>query len=121
MLGHIVNARQGWLTRVLGEAPLFDEATIARYRRGSDPLVDGTLALPFADLVAAYERAQEPLTGAMARLTPERLASPAPFSPGNNPKETVGSLVATLCFHEGYHIGQTGLLRRLIGRSGAIA
>jgi hypothetical protein len=38
VLGHIVFARQLWLTAVLGEAPLFDADTIVRYRRGSDPL-----------------------------------------------------------------------------------
>ena len=121
VMGHIVFARQGWLTTVLGEAPLFDAATIARYKRGSSPLTDGSLALPFEELVAAYDRAQAPLVAAMARLTSERLAEKAPFSPGNDPSETVGSLVAKLCFHEGYHIGQTAILRRVLGRVGGIA
>ena len=121
VLGHIVFGRNAWLSAVLGEAPLFDPATIARYRRGSSPLTDGSLALPFEELVAAYDRAQEPLLAAMARLTPERLAEKAPFSPGNDPNETVGSLVAKLCFHEGYHIGQTAILRRLLGHTGGIA
>ncbi len=121
VLGHIVFARQSWLTAVLGEAPLFDGDTIARYRRGSDPLTDGTLAMPFEELLAAYDRAQGLLTAALSRLTAERLAERAPFSPGNDPNETVGSLIAKLAFHEGYHVGQTALLRRLAGHPGAIA
>lgn len=121
VVGHIVNARQTWLTKVLGEAPLFDDDTIARYRRGSEPLTDGTLAMRLEELLAAYDRAQEPLLAGLSRLTPEGLAEPAPFSPGNDPRETVGSLVAKLTFHEAYHIGQTALLRRLVGHPGAIA
>ncbi len=39
-------------------------------------------------------------------LTEAVLASKAPFSPGDNPEETVGSLLAGLVFHEGYHCGQ---------------
>jgi len=121
VVGHIVVVRQSWLTAVLGEAPLFDEATLKMYRRGSDPLTDGSLALPLGDLVAAYDRGQAPLVAGMSRLTAERLAAPAPFSPGKRPDETVGSLVATLCFHEAYHVGQLGVLRRLVGHSGGIA
>jgi uncharacterized damage-inducible protein DinB len=121
VLGHIVFSRQTWLTAVLGEAPLFDQETIARYRRGSAPLTDGTLALPFEELLAAYDRAQAPLIAGLAKLTAERLAERAPFSPGNDPNETVSSLVAKLTFHEGYHIGQTALLRRFAGHPGAIA
>jgi uncharacterized damage-inducible protein DinB len=45
---------------------------------------------------------------------------PAPFSPTNNPKETVRSLLATVFFHQAYHVGQTGLLRRIAGKEGAI-
>ena len=34
--------------------------------------------------------------------------------------EAVGSLLAGLLFHEAYHVGQTGVLRRLIGMDGAL-
>jgi len=54
-------------------------------------------------------------------LTPERLDSAAPFSPSNNPKETVRSLMTVVAFHQAYHVGQMGVLRRIIGKPGAIA
>ncbi|MBU1676531.1 DinB family protein, partial [bacterium] len=53
-------------------------------------------------------------------LTEDRLDEPAPFSPGNDETETVGSLLAGLAFHESYHCGQLGLLRRLLGKDGVI-
>jgi hypothetical protein len=121
VVGHLVLARQGWLSTVLGMAPALDPARMQTYKRGSSPLVDGTLALPFAELIEIFDRSQGPLVEGMSMLRPERLAEKAPFSPGNDPNETVGSLVPKLCFHEGYHIGQTGLLRRLLGLAGGIA
>jgi uncharacterized damage-inducible protein DinB len=121
VLGHIVLTRQAWLTAVLGQPALLDPAQLQLYKRGSDPLTDGTLAMPFAELVRLHDASQQPLLDGMARLTAARLGEKAPFSPGKNPDETVGSLVAALCFHEAYHIGQTGVLRRLLGHAGGIA
>jgi hypothetical protein len=59
------------------------------------------------------------MTGLVA-LTAEKLEAPAPFSPSNDQEETIGSLLAGLLFHESYHIGQLGLLRRLVGKDGII-
>ena len=36
-------------------------------------------------------------------------------------KDTLGWRLAFLQFHEAYHAGQLGLLRRLLGKDGAIA
>lgn len=121
VLGHLLLARQTWLAAVLHAEPVLDPATMARYKRGSSPLTDGTLAMRFEDMLAAFDASQPRLLAAMAALTPGRLAEKAPFSPGNDPHETIGSLVAKLCFHEGYHAGQTGVLRRLLGHPGGIA
>lgn len=54
-------------------------------------------------------------SGALALLTDERAAQKAPFSPSGNPDETVGSLMGVLVFHETYHVGQVGMMRRLAG------
>ncbi len=44
----------------------------------------------------------------------------APFSPKDDENETVGSLLAGLAFHEAYHTGQLGILRRVSGADGAV-
>ncbi len=44
-----------------------------------------------------------------------------PDGPTGNPEETVGSLLAVVMFHQAYHSGQLGILRRIAGESGAIA
>ncbi len=54
------------------------------------------------------------MLSALGRLTSERLAEPA------NEKSTVGEQLGFLAFHEGYHAGQVAILRRLLGKEGAI-
>ena len=105
---------------LLGEEPVADEATLKRYDRGAPPLQDGAEALDFRDLMAAFEKASERVDAGLANLGAEALDQKAPFSPGGNPDETVRSLLGTVFFHQAYHAGQTGILRRIAGKEGAI-
>ena len=77
-------------------------------------------AISFEELKRRFKALQEPLVNCLDRLSPADMDKPAPFSPTGNPKETMGTLLASLAFHEAYHAGQTGLLRRVIGREGVI-
>jgi len=117
--GHVVATRMGIL-ELLGEAPTWDDRWRERYRRGSDAVRDAGDAAGIAEIVRAFRVAQDPLMKALPGLTPDRLDAPAPFSPGDDPDETVGSLLATLVFHESYHCGQLGILRRLLGKDAII-
>ena len=77
-------------------------------------------ALPFDELRRRYMAMQEPLVNALKGMPPEVLAAkpPRPFT--GDPNETVGSNLATFVFHECYHVGQTGVLRRVAGKAGVI-
>ena len=119
VVGHIVGSRAGTLG-VLGQESPFGVEKYARYERGSKPVVDSEGTLPLAEMVADFAATAQGLKAGLAGLTPEMLAEKAPFSPGENPQETVGSLLAGLVFHEGYHIGQLGILRRVAGGDGVI-
>jgi uncharacterized damage-inducible protein DinB len=77
-------------------------------------------ALPLPELVAAFNASQEPVVEGLRVLTPAEAAKPAPFSPTDNPDETVGTLLALSVFHEAYHAGQIGILRRMSGKAGLI-
>ncbi len=117
VVGHLATSRD--LTRgVLGLEPVLGEHPV--YARSSEPLADAGKAEPFERLTAAFAKNQDDIAAAIAALTPEQLAAKAPFSPGNNPEETVGTLLAGLIFHEAYHIGQTGVLRRIAGHAGVL-
>ena len=119
VVGHLLTSRDQ-TRKALGLEPLLSDGEAAVYARGGAPLTDAADALSLERLIAAFAESQEAITPAMAALTPEQLAAPAPFSPGNNPDETLATLLAALVFHEAYHIGQTGVLRRIAGHAGVL-
>ena len=63
---------------------------------------------------------QEPLLRTIEAMSPEVLASHPPRKFTNDLNETVGSNLATFVFHECYHVGQTGVLRRVAGKPGVV-
>jgi hypothetical protein len=117
LVGHIVATRCAVLPS-LHQEPVWGEDVVRMYRRGSDGASDANY-LPFDEVVRAYHVTQERILAGIASLTEEELAAPAPFSPGGGP-ETLGSLLTKATVHEGYHLGQTGILRRVVGKPGAI-
>lgn len=119
VVGHIVASRNHVL-RLVGEEPVVDEATLAAYQRGSEPLRDGSRAREFDQLLRDFARSQERLDAALSSASNEQLAAPVPEGVPKFGDGTVGTALAMLHFHEAYHIGQTGLLRRLAGKPGAI-
>lgn len=116
LVGHLADARNG-VTALLKGEPLWPREELARYVRGSSPLTSGD-ALPLEDLLARYRRSTAPLAEAIAAVTPEKLAEKSPVSPTGNPDETIGTLLSVIAFHESYHLGQIGLLRRQVGKPG---
>jgi uncharacterized damage-inducible protein DinB len=120
VLGHLLFVYQK-IFPLLGQEPVMERAALDRYRRGSAPLSDSSEAVPWPGLRAAWQDAAKRIDAGLATLSPETLDSPAPFSPSKNPEGTVRSLLAVIFFHQAYHAGQTGILRRLAGKKGAIA
>jgi len=118
-VGHLVFANEQTL-QVLREPPVLGEEALKRYARGSEPLRDGTEAMPLEKLLAAWDEGCARIEQGLAKLDPARLAEPAPFSPRRDPNETVGTLLSILMFHQAGHTGQTSLLRRIAGKPGAI-
>ena len=112
VVGHIV-ANRNHILSLLGEPPIWGEEDYERYKRGSAPIREGGAARPFAGIVDDFVRSQERVRAGLERITEAKLAEPAG-------QETVGDTLAFLQFHEAYHVGQAGLLRRLAGKAGAI-
>ena len=67
-------------------------------------------------LQESFTSLQQPLVAALRAASPETLARPVPDSPTGNPDETVSSFIVAIAFHEAYHLGQVGLLRRTLGK-----
>lgn len=119
VLGHILASRN-LILRHLGEPPLWSEAEAEPYRRGSQPLRDPARARPFEDLLADLDRSQERLETALDRVGDSRLGESVAEGKRGFGGGMIGAAIAGLHFHEAYHVGQTGLLRRMVGKSGAI-
>jgi uncharacterized damage-inducible protein DinB len=119
VLGHLLWVYDEMLP-LLGQVPAMGKKALARYARGSAPLQDPAEALDLGDLLAAWDEATQRVDAGLAGLTAAALDRPAPRNPSGNPNETIRSLLSTVFFHQAYHAGQTGLLRRTAGRKGAI-
>lgn len=119
VLGHLTRTRNRALS-LLGQEPLFPDHDFDAYDDNGGVPFSAETALPFDELKRRFKALQEPLVRGLNTISDEALRKPAPISPTNNPNETVGSLLAALAFHEAYHVGQTGVLRRVVGREGVI-
>lgn len=117
--GHIADAR-GDTLQLLGQACPYAADKYDRYKRGTPPITSADEAIALTEILADFAATEEALQAGLAGLTAEKLAAKAPFSPSGNEKETVGTLLAGLVFHEGYHAGQLGTLRRLAGAGGVV-
>jgi len=120
VVGHLVCVYNNFLP-LLKQEPVMSKDELKRYDRGSEPLRAPNQALQLSDLMQAMEKAVDRMDLGLANVPLSLLDAPAPASPRNNPHETVRSLLGLISFHQAYHAGQTGLLRRLIGKPGAIA
>jgi len=120
VLGHVVAAR-GTVLMLAGTTPTLTGEGLAAYRRGSHP--EGTAGLlDLAKLRAMFDETQQQLIPALAALSEDALNRAVP-EPQRRPPLTgsIGDALVRLHYHEGYHNGQIGLLRRLAGKPGAIA
>lgn len=120
IVGHIVATRQH-IVGLLGGRPLWTKEEMPRYDRRSDAILgEGPGVLRFDRIRADLDRTQELMRAAWKTIDAGRLAAPLP--PDQNPfqLETVGEMLAAFAFHESYHAGQCGVLRRLLGKDGAI-
>ena len=116
VFGHIITVRNQFVP-ILGLEPFQDEARTKLYDRGT-PAVTAVNAAPFAELVESFGRSQEQIMGALENVDFDK---PAPKSlDAAFFGKTLGSALLTFAFHEIYHSGQLGILRRIAGKDGAI-
>ncbi|MHC4940826.1 MAG: DinB family protein [Planctomycetota bacterium] len=110
VVGHMLWARNGVL-EMLGAEPV--EVALAAYVRGGG---EGEM-LEIGELRKLLRRSQKALEKA---IDDADLDQPNP-RPDPLTGETIGSAVAFAAFHDSYHAGQLGIIRRLLGKPGAIA
>lgn len=119
VLGHLL-AIYAKVLPMLGQEPVLSMDVLHRYDRGSAPITDPGDALPFERLASAWKETSKRIDAGIEALDAGRLDDRVAESPTNNPDETVHSLLMTVTFHQTYHSGQLGVLRRIAGLPGAI-
>jgi uncharacterized damage-inducible protein DinB len=112
ILGHMLLGRNS-IHRLLGLRPAWEAETCDRYQRGSPPLADTDQAEPLEKLLEQWRTSQQAVVDALTSARDQELSD----TTGDDP---LGIQLAFLAFHESYHAGQLGLLRRLAGRDGGI-
>ncbi len=119
VVGHVTRTRNMALASMGQQSPYpmqdfaaYDDRGGARFSRET--------ALPIDELRRRYKAMQEPLVRTIGSMSAELLAGKPPQNMTGDPNETVGSNLATFVFHETYHVGQTGVLRRVAGKPGVI-
>jgi uncharacterized damage-inducible protein DinB len=119
ILGHVVASRRG-LTEMLGVSPPIPSEEMSAYGRGQDGRrLESPLEL---EVLRAYLTSScSALQSALGDASAEQLA--APHGIDRMPLKalpSLGGMATFLLFHEGYHAGQIGLLRRIFGLEGRI-
>ena len=119
--GHLLASRGRILTLLGGEAVLSEEE-MQPYRRGAKGFAPAS-ALPLGRLTDGLQRSGNEILERLASLPEgslDEMLDPSTFPvPPEIP--TRGALISFLLFHESYHGGQIGLLRRMLGKKGGIA
>ncbi|HAX48712.1 MAG TPA: DinB family protein [Ignavibacteria bacterium] len=104
ILGHIIVSRDD-IRELIGLDKLYGE-DMKMYQRGAEAVSTDKL-MDFSKLLEMFNTGQNLLVDKL-KETDLR---------GDNEKYR---MVTFLAFHEAYHAGQTGILRRIIGKEGAI-
>jgi len=115
LVGHLATYRNR-VAAALG-LPVETAPWEALFARGTSP-ADLPADLDAAAMVAAFHAANAAMAGAWEGVTEEMLAKPVGRTLPDG-TDNVAGLVGFLAWHEAYHLGQLGLLRRLAGKAGA--
>ena len=91
------------------------------YARGSESIGPGSECVPLAELRRILEASQGQLVEKLEVADAELWSKEVPglFEP--DAREPLGIQFSQLTFHEAYHAGQLGVLRRALGKAGGIA
>jgi hypothetical protein len=115
VLGHIIEGRNSML-KLLGQAPLWDEAACDIYRLGSAPITSAemphlSLECLFMDLKAMHLSLVETL---------EESRQAALEQPTENGEEPLGDALLRGLWRETFHLGQFEIYRQLAGKEDVV-
>ncbi len=110
--GHLLNTRLGNMSRIAGLSP--DESYNAQFGRGNSFDPNATYP-PLEEITSKWQAASAAIGEGISNIPEEALSSKSPVQ-APIADDTLRGLVAFLVSHEAYHIGQLGMLRKMIGK-----
>jgi hypothetical protein len=113
LAGHATISRAGLLKK-LGHS--YDCGLGDLFNRGAAPSTPEAYP-PRSVIEAAWKQSRQEMRAAFERLTEASLAAP-PSGQTFSGVTTMADLIAFYAFHESYHVGQMGYVRKLLGYSG---
>jgi uncharacterized damage-inducible protein DinB len=115
VLGHLTNVQNG-VMRLVGESPVWESEQLAR--AGWDPITGQSNAIDWDTLRERFLGSRDRCVAAIAALSEESLNEqvPHPFEGTTSRAELLG----ILSFHQAYHSGQLGIVRRIAGLEGVV-
>jgi uncharacterized damage-inducible protein DinB len=116
VLGHLVRTRNEIL-ELIGKKSLYPKNKFEVY---SPKGFTTEKAVNIEELKNCFNALQSELEEGVRSLSADKLLEPASLRPGGDSKDTVGSVLATVFWHEAYHAGQLGIIRRVVGKEGVI-
>lgn len=105
IVGHMLVSRDD-ISEMIGLERKFTNDRFKAYERGTQNVTSEN-AIDIIELIKLFEGSQQPLEEKIAEID----YSAKPDDLKN---------LTFLAFHEAYHVGQTGILRRIAGKEGAI-
>lgn len=103
LVGHIVVTRNGILS-LMNMTPVASDALKAVYERGSKMMIDMNQAEKLETLIKLFDEEQQKILEGVNKAYSDEVIDRLTF----------------FGFHEGYHVGQVGTMRKLLGKEGAI-
>ncbi len=116
VLGHLTVVHNG-VMRLLGETPVWENEDLYR-EKFFKPVTDSSNALDWNTLRDKFLGSKERCLNAFSHLSDAAMAEnvPDPFGGGT----TRGELLTRLSYHQAYHVGQLGVVRRVTGHKGKV-
>lgn len=117
IVGHITASRD-IILKLVGQSAEFNKKETFPYRRGATE-EDYQSLIPLDRILQSLDSSQKKLTDTLEKISMEQLEEKAAFFDDSD-EMTLFNRLSFLHFHEAYHVGQVGLLRRNLGREGMI-
>lgn len=111
--GHIVASRNSVL-QLLGQHPVWPTALAHLYSGREDAGWSAELAADLDIIRADLAKSQQTIMSVLDSADGKQL------SQRSENGRTLGEVIAFFQFHEAYHAGQVGILRRIVGKHGVI-